>query len=178
MRLNAAVPFISMLTILSGCGSKPANSASPSATTTPDPTPTEPATAAVTATPTSTAEAASTGVATSAVTAQASDACVPAGKDLTPCVGKASKLTGTKPQHVTQHPIAAAPFPDANGKVWKDEVFEVGGVQIVVLVEKPSACAGQAEIVGNLRAVSGGGAPGTKGRYQGFVVDRATVRCL
>ena len=178
MRLNAATTFLSLLVLLTGCGSKPASNAAPSGSEVVSARTAVTTAAATTPLPTSTAvaTAAASSAATSAPTS--ADSCVPAGTDLSPCVGKLTTLVGVKPQFEHQHPLAAAPFPDASGKKWTDEVFDVGGRQIVVVVEKRSSCPGKVEITGSLRAVSGGGAPGTKDSYQGFVVDRATLRCL
>lgn len=98
--------------------------------------------------------------------------CVPASyEQWATCEGKRVQVDGRNPEMVNQHPMM-------NGPDTEQGYLDVeGGGQIVIVSSEPVSCKGAMRVVGTLRGIDLGGAPGTKESYQGWMIEGATVTC-
>jgi hypothetical protein len=101
-----------------------------------------------------------------------SSLCVPASyEQWATCEGKRVQVDGRHPEMVHQHPMS-------NGPDTEQGYLDVdGGGQIVIVSKQAVTCEGAMRVVGTLRGVDLGGEPGTKGSYEGWVIEDATVTC-
>lgn len=133
-----------------------------------------------------TAVAADTTAATQAATvaptttASAADAAIPStgagpcklGENWDACSDQQVELIGEKAKMVREHPMATMP-----GSKQIQDYIDTEGRQVVVLADKPIACKGKLTATGTLRSVKLGGAPGTRGSYEGYRLDNAVIVC-
>jgi hypothetical protein len=87
------------------------------------------------------------------------------------CEGKMVQIDGTNADMVQQHPMV-------NGPDTEQGYLDVeGGGQIIIVSQKSVDCSGAMRVVGTLRGVDGGGEPGTKQSYQGWMIEHARFTC-
>lgn len=98
--------------------------------------------------------------------------CVPASyEQWATCEGKRVQVDGRNPEMVNQHPMV-------NGPDTEQGYLDVeGGGQIVIVSREAVSCEGAMRVVGTLRGIGLGGAPGTKDSYEGWAIEDATVTC-
>lgn len=126
-----------------------------------------------------TATAQTTSIAPTA-TATAADSATPStaaglcklGKNWDACADQQVELIGEKAKMVSEHPMATMP-----GSKQVQDYIDTEGRQVVVLTEKAIACKGKLTATGTLRSVKLGGAPGTRGSYEGYRLDNAVIVC-
>jgi hypothetical protein len=99
--------------------------------------------------------------------------CVPASyQEWSTCEGKRVQVDGRNPEMVNQHPMV-------NGPETEQGYLDVdGGGQVVIVSSEAVSCQGAMRVVGTLRDIGLGGAPGTKESYEGWAIEDATVTCL
>ena len=163
-----------MIAAALGCSSStPAGESPPSAKSTAAPqqtaSPATTATAQSTSAPT-TATAAATAAETA--TPSATAGLCKLGKSWDACADQQVELIGEKAKMVMEHPMATMP-----GSKQVQDYIDADGRQVVVLTDKAIACKGKLTATGTLRSVKLGGAPGTRGSYEGYRLDNAVIVC-
>jgi hypothetical protein len=97
--------------------------------------------------------------------------CVLVAGEWEKCEGKLVQVDGSNADMVQQHPMV-------NGPDTEQGYMDVEGAGQIILVTKRAVdCSGAMRVVGTLRGVDGGGAPGTKDSYQGWMIEHAQVTC-
>ena len=166
-----------MLVAALGCSSSTPAGESPPSAKTAAPEQTASPTAAATAQSTSTLASATAAATTTATAAEAATPSATAGlcklgKSWDACADQQVELSGEKAKMVMEHPMATMP-----GSKQVQDYIDTEGRQVVVLTDKAIACKGKLTATGTLRSVKLGGAPGTRGSYEGYRLDNAVIVC-
>jgi hypothetical protein len=88
------------------------------------------------------------------------------------CEGARVQMIGRAPEMVGQHPMM-----DGGPDELHQSYLDYDGVEVIVLTKAEVACSGEMLVIGTLRGISGGGAPGTKDSYVGWTLEQAEVTC-
>jgi len=93
------------------------------------------------------------------------------------CVGQQVRVEGNAPEFVMQHPLIGGASPDPAGPQSFQTYMDAEGAQFIVVSNDSATCSGPMTVVGSLRHIDLGGDPSTKGGYQGWALEGATITC-
>ncbi|MFV8752256.1 hypothetical protein ACNOYE_17040 [Nannocystaceae bacterium ST9] len=89
------------------------------------------------------------------------------------CEGQRVLMKGRDPEAVSQHPML-----DGGPDELHQSYLDYEGVEVIVLSKTEVSCPGEMQVIGTLRGITGGGAPGTKESYVGWSLEQAEITCL
>lgn len=100
---------------------------------------------------------------------------IPSKSNLKEFVGKAVKITGKKPEIISQHPILTTP--EGLGKKEFQNYIDTEYGQLIVVSEKEIDCSDKITILGMINNISLGGKKNTKNSYENFFIKADSFEC-